>query len=352
MSQSKQTHQQVQEYYGEVLSGSDDLKTSACCMAEAPPEYVRDTLAKIHPDVLDKFYGCGSPLPPALKGKTVLDLGCGTGRDCYVLSQLVGASGQVIGVDMTPKQLEMARKYIDYHMEQFGFKQPNVAFRQALIEDLSQADIADNSIDVVVSNCVLNLAPEKASVFREIFRVLKPGGELYFSDVFSSRRIPESLTQDPVLRGECLGGALYIEDFRRLLAEMGCRDYRVMNAEKITLTDSEVEAKAGMIPFYSMTIRAFKLPVEDRCEDYGQAAEYLGGMDEFPQAFRLDDHHLFEKGQLVAVCRNTAQMLSDTRFAPYFKVYGEASTHYGLFDCGDGDLAGVADSQTQLGACC
>src|SRR5680860_903879 len=148
----------VQNYYGEVLKTKDDLKTSACCPIDAMPEYLRPYLRNVHAEVQNKFYGCGSPIPHSLAGKTVLDLGCGTGRDAFVLAQLVGESGKVIGVDMTGKQIETARKHVDYHTEKFGFKKPNISFHQGLIEDLKSAGIEDNSIDVVVSNCVINMS--------------------------------------------------------------------------------------------------------------------------------------------------------------------------------------------------
>lgn len=121
--------------------------------------------------------------------------------------------------------------------------------------------------------------------------MLKPGGELYFSDVFADRRIPSGLTHDPVRMGECLGGALYTEDFRRLLAELGCLDVRVCKAARIDLHNPELERKAGGIEFYSMTMRAFNLDLEGRCEDYGQVASYLGTLPDHPHAFDLDDHH-------------------------------------------------------------
>jgi arsenite methyltransferase len=148
------------------------------------PEYLRPILNEIHTEILDRFYGCGSPIPSALEGATLLDLGCGTGRDAYMLAKLVGPNGRVIGLDMTDEQLDVARRHIDYHMKKFGYASPNVDFREGFMEDLAAAGIADNSIDLVVSNCVINLSPNKEKVFSEILRVLKPSGELYFSDVF------------------------------------------------------------------------------------------------------------------------------------------------------------------------
>ena len=351
MEKPTQGLESVKEYYGKILKSNQDLKTNACCTAESMPVHLREILKEIHDEVKDKFYGCGSPIPSALEGKTVLDLGSGTGRDCFILSKLVGPSGRVIGVDMTDEQIAVAQKYIDYHTKKFGFSEPNVKFIKGYIEDLEGAGIRNSSVDVVVSNCVINLSPNKERVFSEIFRVLRPGGELYFSDVFSGRRIPNELTQDPTLIGECLGGALYLEDFRRMLLRLGCQDYRLTSRSRISLQNAEIERKAGMIDFYSMTIRAFKLDLEDRCEDYGQVVTYLGTIPEFPHAFNLDDHHIFEKGKSVPVCSNTAAMLSQNRYAPHFKIIGDESTHYGLFDCGPtGATSESKDSS--FGSCC
>ncbi|MDI1231864.1 MAG: methyltransferase domain-containing protein [Methylobacter sp.] len=345
------THIEIEEsvrhYYGQVLQSSNDLKTSACCSVDAMPTYLKPLLSAVHPEVMERFYGCGSPLPPALQGKTVLDLGCGTGRDCYLLSQLVGATGRVIGIDMTPEQLEIAVRHRDWHAQRFGYD--NVEFLHGHIENLSTAGIADNSIDVVVSNCVINLSPEKQRVMAEIFRVLKPGGELYFSDVFADRRIPAALRRDPILLGECLGGALYWEDFRRILQELGCPDVRMVKQSPISLDDPEVAAKIGMVKFRSVTVRAFKMPLEDRCEDYGQVACYLGSIPEYLHAFDLDDHHHFETGRPLRVCGNTADMLAASRYAEHFQVLGDKSRHFGLFDCVP---AVQGETSSASGDCC
>lgn len=324
----------VQNYYGAVLSHTTDLQTNACMTDGSMPRHVKDVLATVHDEVVARFYGCGSPIPPALDGATVLDLGCGTGRDAYVCSALVGAKGAVIGVDMTAEQLEVANRHRDYHATAFGHCCSNVSFRHGTIEDLAALDIADNSVDVVISNCVINLSGDKERVFSEIFRVLKPGGELYFSDVFVDRRIPQELAADPVLLGECLGGALYREDFRRLLAKNGCPDHRVVSSRVLTIDNPEIEAQLAAYTFTSETVRAFKLPLEDRCEDYGQVATYRGTIAESPVHFVLDDHHVFEAGRPMLVCGNTADMLSGSRFAAHFDVHGDKSRHFGLFDCG------------------
>jgi len=348
------THEQLQEYYGKILQGSNDLKTSACCCTdEALAPSVRAALSEVNDEVLARFYGCGSPIPPALGGCTVLDLGCGTGRDVFVASRLVGPEGYVIGVDMTEEQLEVARRNVPSQMERFGYPRPNVDFRRGFIEDLAALGIADDSVDVVISNCVINLSPDKRAVFGEIFRVLKPGGELYFSDVFSGRRVPPELHTDPVLHGECLAGALYLEDFRRMLREVGCPDYRRVSTARIDIRNPEIEKKIGMVDFYSVTVRAFKLAtLEDLCEDYGQVAVYRGTLPDHPHAFDLDDHHRFLTGKPVPVCGNTASMLSETRFAPHFEVRGDRSVHYGPFDCGPAPAAGSGGSAPPGGCGC
>lgn len=339
----------VEDYYGNTLSDSSDLKTTACCPVGSMPTYLKEPLKKIHPEIQDKFYGCGSPIPFGLEGKTVLDLGCGTGRDAYLVSQMVGESGKVIGVDMTANQLDVATSHIDYHMSAFGYETPNVTFHHGHIEDLASIGIADNSVDVVISNCVINLSPDKAAVFKEIFRVLKPGGELYFSDVFSDRRLPEALQKDPVLVGECLGGALYLEDFRRLLNEFGCHDYRIVSRGPIDLTDPALLAQAGAVTFESITIRTFKCDFEDICEDYGHTVTYKGGLSESPDTFVLDDHHTFNANQPERVCGNTYKMITETHYAPFFEVTGDFSTHLGTFNCSPAEPAQLKASS---GGCC
>lgn len=337
----------IKHYYGRVLASSADLKTSACCAIDALPAHVAPLMGDLHEEVLRRFYGCGSPIPLGVEGLTILDLGAGSGRDCFLLSRLVGEDGRVIGVDMTGEQLDVARRHIPWHTERFGYRRPNVEFRDGYIEDLEAAGIASGSVDVVISNCVLNLSPDKGRVFSEIFRVLRPGGELFFSDVFADRRLAAHHREDPVLLGECLGGALYREDFRRLIATVGCRDARVVSKSAIAVTDPDIARKTGLVTFTSETVRAFKLALEDRCEDYGQVATYLGTLRESPHAFVLDDHHRFEAGRPMLVCSNTAAMLTQTRYAPHFRVAGDTSTHFGLFDCGPA----TSTAPTSSGCC-
>lgn len=348
MKSQEDSLRDIREYYGKILRNTHDLKTSTCCCSEFIPLSHQAILSQVDTEILDRFYGCGSPIPPLLNGCTVLDLGCGSGRDCYLLSALVGPQGRVIGVDMTAEQLNVARRHRDSQTRRFGFSTPNVDFRQGFIEDLAALGICDNSVDVVVSNCVINLSPDKERVLAEIHRVLKPGGELFFSDVFAGCRLPMSLRDDPVLHGECLGGALYVEDFRRSMRTVGWPDYRVVGKSRVNIDNAGIEDRVGAIVFWSMKIRAFKLAgLEDICEDYGQIVTYLGSIADHPHQFSLDDHHTFVTGKPMLVCGNTAAMVGETRFAPHFKVDGDRSRHFGPFDC-----SASLPERCSSGGCC
>ena len=219
----------VQAYYGQELQSSADLKTSACCDADAVPAWLKPLLARVHPEVSSRYYGCGLVCPSLLEGCRILDLGSGSGRDVYLLAQLVGERGEVVGVDMTAEQLAVAREHQAFHAEQFGFA--NVRFLEGQIERLEELDLEPGSFDVIVSNCVLNLSTDKPAVLRGAQRLLKPGGEFYFSDVYVDRRLPEAVQSHPVLYGECLGGALYWNDFLRMARAAGFADPRLRNCD-------------------------------------------------------------------------------------------------------------------------
>lgn len=328
------TYDHVRDYYGRQLQSSTDLKTSACCDISQVPAWLKPLLANIHPDVLARYYGCGLVCPPLLAGCRVLDLGCGTGRDVYALAQLVGPDGHVVGIDMTEEQLAVAREHQGWHAEQFGYD--NVTFLKGYIERLDELDLADASFDVIVSNCVINLSPDKPAVLREIRRLLKPGGEFYFSDVYADRRVPESVRNDPVIYGECLGGALYWNDFITLAKQHGFADPRLVEDRPLAITDPVIAEHCGNLRFYSATYRLFQLDgLETACEDYGQAVIYRGSIPDHRHQFLLDKHHRIETGKVFPVCGNTWAMLHDTRFRAHFTFIGNFDTHYGLFtDCG------------------
>jgi ubiquinone/menaquinone biosynthesis C-methylase UbiE len=349
-------HDDVKNYYGKVLQQSEDLKTNACCTTGDMPRHVKTALSQVHDEVLSRYYGCGLIAPDLLKDMHIMDLGCGSGRDCYVLSQWVGENGRILGVDMTEEQLAIALEHEEYHATKFGYSQKNTEFKKGYIEKLDALGLDDNSFDIIVSNCVINLSPDKEAVLKEAYRLLKPGGELYFSDVYSDRRVPSELVSDPVLYGECLSGALYWNDFENLAKKVGFADPRLVEDDVITIENEAVQNKIGHIGFYSATYRLFKLDdLEPHCEDYGQAVVYKGGIENSENYFLLDKHHLIQKGKVFPVCGNTWKMLHDTRFKDYFDFIGNGNTHYGIFD-GCGSFLpfdeSFATEDTSGGSCC
>lgn len=350
------THSLVQDYYGHQLQGTADLKTSACCDASAMPEWLKPLLARIHPEVLSRYYGCGLVCPPLLEGCRVLDLGCGSGRDVYALAQLAGAKGEVVGVDMTGEQLAVAKAHQAHQAQVFGYS--NTKFLHGYIERLGELGLEPESFDVIVSNCVVNLSPDKDAVLAGVQRLLKPGGEFYFSDVYADRRVPAVVKNDPVLYGECLGGALYWNDFLRLARRQGFADPRLLEDRPLAVTDPQLAARTGNLRFFSATYRLFKLAaLESACEDFGQTVIYQGGIPEHADRFVLDKHHDLPTGKAVAVCGNSWHMLHGTRFAPHFSFIGNFDTHYGIFEgCGNGlpfdEPQGATDATCKSGTCC
>lgn len=342
----------LKDYYGRILKTSTDLKTTACCLPFAPPPRLQALLADIHEEVKEKFYGCGLIAPDALSGATVVDLGCGAGRDVYLLSRLVGPDGQVIGVDMTPEQLAVARRHSAWHAARFRYDRSNVTFLEGYIEALDDLPIPAGSVDVMVSNCVVNLSPDKRRVFAQAHRLLKPGGEFYFSDVYADRRLPSDVQTDPVLHAECVGGALYWNDFFSLARHAGFLDPRLVASHEIHIPDPVLKARVGAARFFSATYRLFKVEgLEPACEDYGQAVIYRGGIEDAETHLILDAHHRFDAGRVVPVCGNTLRMLTETRFAPHFEVVGKGVRHYGIFP-GCGTTIPFAEGATAAPACC
>ncbi len=344
-------HENVQNYYGEVLQGSDDLQTNACCSPDDMPDYVKRVLSDIHDDVLTRYYGCGLIAPLALEGARILDLGCGAGRDVYALSKLVGETGRVVGVDMTEAQLDVARRHQEYHAEKFGHAHSNVEFHHGYIEKLDELDLEPGSFDIIVSNCVINLATDKAAVLRGAAHLLKDGGEMYFSDVYADRRVPREMAEDEVLYGECLSGALYWNDFLSISKASGFNDPRLVTARPLTIENPALEQRVAPLSFVSATYRLFKLAaLEPACEDYGQAVIYKGTVEHAPHEFILDSHHVIPKGKVFPVCGNTWMMLRDTRFADHFEFIGDFETHHGIFEGCGGDAPFNFDADGV--ACC
>ncbi len=300
--------------------------------AGAPPRRLLELARLLPPEVSERFSGCGSPIPEALAGRRVLDLGCGTGRDAYLCAALAGPSGFVMGLDRDPDFLAVARRHVETTMERLGHPEPNVAFRRGLIENLGDAGLEDEGFDVVISNRALNLVPDKPRVLREVFRVLTAGGEFYFADVYADRRLPAEVADDPEVAREQLGGALYVGDFLRLARRAGFTDPRMVEMGALPVTDGDLEARLGGVVFWVVTFRLFKIrELEDGDEDYGQAALYLGTIPGCHHHFALDADHRFEAGRAVPVGGNTARILEASRFAPHFRLLGDRARHFGPF---------------------
>ncbi|MEL6608671.1 MAG: methyltransferase domain-containing protein [Pseudomonadota bacterium] len=345
-------HEVIQDYYGKVLQSSADLQTNACCTPDEMPLWLKALLSKVHDDVLMRYYGCGLIAPDALEGARILDLGCGAGRDVYALSALVGDEGLVVGVDMTDEQLDVARAHQGFHREAFGLSRVNTEFHKGYIEKLGDLPLEPGSFDVIVSNCVINLAQDKAAVLKGVYDLLKPGGEMYFSDVYADRRMPAELAADEVLYGECLSGALYWNDFVGLAKDAGFGDPRLVTHRPLTIENPVLEERVKPLTFTSATYRLWKLEgLERDCEDYGQAVIYKGTIPGSEAVFTLDGHHVIEAGKVFPVCGNTWKMLADTRLAPHFEFIGNFDTHYGIFEgCGAGSP--FEDEASAGAACC
>lgn len=345
----------ARDYYGRALGGTADLRTDACVTAGVPSARLKGALARVHPDVSARYYGCGLVAPEKLDGARILDLGCGAGRDAYVLAQLAGEQGSVVGVDATPEQLAIARQHGDWHRTQFGYERDNVAFLDGDIACLDALKLESGSFDVIVSNCVINLVDDKKAVFAAVRELLKTGGEFYFSDVYADRRLPAWLKADPVLHGECLAGALYWNDFISLARAAGFADPRLVTSRPLAIKDPAIAAAFGTARFFSATYRLFNIPgLEPACEDFGQAVVYRGGIEDADAALVLDAHHVFEAGKVAAVCGNTWRMLRESRFAPHFEFIGDFSRHFGIFPGCGATMPFSADATPALAgsSCC
>ncbi|XP_064519266.1 arsenite methyltransferase isoform X2 [Pseudopipra pipra] len=295
------------------------------------PKAVRDALEHVHEEVVARYYGCGLVIPECLLSCRILDLGCGSGRDCYLLSQLVGEQGHVTGIDMTEDQVEVAKKHIAYHMNKFGYRKPNVEFLHGYMEKLGDAGLADESYDIVISNCVINLTPDKKAVLQEAFRVLKPGGEMYFSDVYASQRLSETIRKHRVLWGECLAGALYWRDLYSITEEVGFSPPCLVTASPITIGDKELEGIIGDCRFVSATFRLFKVPGGSRAGP-GQVI-YNGGIMGHERELVFDANFTFKEGEVVDVDAEMAAILQSSRFAEQFLIRAGASATAAQGNC-------------------
>ncbi|KAM3913983.1 arsenite methyltransferase-like [Leptodactylus fuscus] len=311
-----QTHDDVKHYYGKQLSSTKDLKTSACAAPAKPiPKHIKDALSEVHEDITSRYYGCGLTVPQCLEDCRILDLGSGSGRDCYILSQLVGPKGQITGVEMTDEQLQFSREYIDYHTQKFGFQEPNVSFLKGYIEDLKGVNLEDETFDVVVSNCVINLCPVKQVVLKEVYRVLKDGGEMFFSDMYISKTLSEELKKNKMVWGEGIGGALLWKDLFQFAEDIGFSPPRLVTSRYLTLS-KELENIVGDYKLVSATYRLFKLPKDAKGEKC--LAIYQGGITGYENEIQFDANFSFKVGEAIEVDEELCKTLKISRFAKHF----------------------------------
>jgi SAM-dependent methyltransferase len=213
-------HESVREHYAAKAKSDSCCDSGDCCDPISQNLYPAELLQEMPADISEFTLGCGNPIAIAglNKGETVLDLGSGGGLDCFLAAKQVGETGRAIGVDMTPEMLERAR------LSAARLNIPNVEFRQGYLEELP---VEDGTVDVIMSNCVVNLTPDKFKVFREMNRVLKPGARIAISDVVSNGPVPQALRDNVEAWGACLGGALEVKEWERGLKEAGFENIRI-----------------------------------------------------------------------------------------------------------------------------
>ena len=348
----------VRDRYG---AGAAQREEQLCCPVEYDPAY----LEVIPREVRERDYGCGDPSRHLRPGETVLDLGGGGGKICFIAAQIVGPEGRVIGVDFTPEMLEMARRNAPIVAERLGYA--NVEFRRGRIQDLaldldlldreiavrpvrsaeellSAQELAerlrrtrplvpDASVDVVVSNCVLNLVDpaSKPQLFREIHRMLKPGGRVVVSDIVADEPVPQALQEDPELWSGCISGALTEDGFLEAFAEAGLYGIRVLARQE------EPWRTVEGIEFRSLTVEAFK-GKEGPCWERNQAVIYKGPFREVLD----DDGHRIPRGRRYAVCDKTFRIYSRAPYREHFELVEPLSPvpleEARPFDCSRDDL--------------
>ncbi|MGH3934347.1 MAG: methyltransferase domain-containing protein [Pseudonocardiaceae bacterium] len=337
-------------------AGAQEVQPALCC----PVDYDPALLEVIPAEVLERDYGCGDPSRHLAAGETVLDLGCGGGKICFIASQIVGPTGRVLGVDVNNDMLTLARSAAPVVARRVGYG--NVEFRKARIQDLAldlealsgwlathpvtdvdslpgleaeqqrlrteQPLVPENSVDVVVSNCVLNLVAHehKQRLFAKIFRVLRRGGRAVISDIVSAVPVPEHLRADPELWSGCISGAFQEEAFLAAFEQAGF--YGIQMIKRDATPWRVVEG----VEFRAVTVVAYK-GKQGECRDHGQAVIYPGPF----KAVLDDDEHMFLRGVPTAVCAKSFAIYAREPYAGHFELLEPAEpvdpVTAPLFDC-------------------
>jgi arsenite methyltransferase len=389
--------QKVSDRYARAASTGEQM----CC----PTSYNMANLQSFIPEeVLKISYGCGTPagLQTVSPGETVLDIGSGGGIDCFEASRLVGSSGRVIGIDMTDTMLAIAQKHAPVVAANLGYPTSNVEFRKGTADAIP---VNDGAVDLIISNCVINLAPDKRNVFREMFRVAKPGGRFTISDIVADQPVPQYLAHDTDKWGDCLSGALTLTDYIAGMVGAGFLGIHLIQSSPWRVIDG--------VHFFSVTLTGYKLPVGAPVSAVRYATlrgpfsrvvdelgtTYLRGIPQpitpdtvcllghapFVSLFILsstplwldrddtrwtavypadapchwrghfallagpfveaadDDHHVYRRGEPVEICSKTLTVLETGGYALHFAIINRASQQVG------GDAVACSPSE---GGCC
>ena len=388
--------QAVSDRYARAASSGEHM----CC----PTSYDMSHLKTFIPEeVLKISYGCGTPagLKTVSAGETVLDIGSGGGIDCFEASRLVSPTGRVIGIDMTDTMLEIARRNAVIVAGNLGYPSSNVEFRKGMADSMP---VEEGTVDLIISNCVINLAPDKRKVFREMFRVSKPGGRFTISDIVADQPVPQYLVHDAEKWGDCLSGALTLTNYMAGMTEAGFVGIHLIKSSpwqridgihffSVTLTGYKLPANApALSPRYATLRGPFSRVVDERGTSYRRGAPQTLTPDSalvlsqppFALLFILsqdpvtleqtdprwvavlpeqtpcvwkgdfallagpfleahdDDHHVYRRGEPLEICSKTRGVLETDGYAPHFAMINRAGQM----------VSGEAVSCSPDGACC